>query len=174
MFGTDQQAGSIRVKVSISTLILVGLAVGGLGLSMVKSRAKTGESVAFARGMFLGTFSEVLGVMGIIGLILALIPPEVIAKVMGGSNRLLSSLSGAGLGAVTIIPGFIAFPLSSSLLEQGAHAGTIAAFITTLTMVGVATYPLEVRHFGARFAVTRNLLSFVMALAIAFVMGMAL
>jgi uncharacterized membrane protein YraQ (UPF0718 family) len=161
-------------SIPVSTLILIGLAVIGVLLSLIKSRSKTLASVKFARGMFLGTFSELIGVMGIIGLILALLPAELIGKAMGGSNQLLSSLFGASIGAVTIIPGFIAFPLADTLLQQGAHIGTVAAFITTLTMVGVATYPLEVKHFGQRFTFARNLLSFVLAIAIALIMGIVL
>jgi uncharacterized membrane protein YraQ (UPF0718 family) len=48
------------------------------------------------------------------------------------------------------------------------------AFLTTLTMVGVVTYPLESREFGAQFALTRNVLSFISALMIAAVMGVIL
>lgn len=164
----------MKLPVPVSTLILIAAALAGLLVSLIKSRRKTVEAVRFARGMFLGTFSEVLGVMGLIGLLLTLLPPALIGRVLGGSDPFLSSLFGAGLGAVTIIPGFIAFPLADSLQAQGAHMGTIAAFITTLTMVGVATYPLEVSHFGRRFALSRNLLSFVLALGIAFIMGAVL
>jgi len=48
------------------------------------------------------------------------------------------------------------------------------AFLTTLTMVGIATFPLETREFGLKFAFIRNGLSFVFAIAIALVMGVIL
>ncbi len=57
---------------------------------------------------------------------------------------------------------------------MGASVSIIAAFITTLTMIGVVTLPLEVRELGWRFAALRNGLSFVGALLIAVVMGMIL
>lgn len=164
----------MKLPIPITTLILIILALGGLIFSLVRSRQKTGEALRFARGMFLGTLSEVLAVMGLIGLILALLPPEVIGRILGGTHSFLSSLTGAVLGAVTIIPGFIAFPLADTLRDQGAHTATIAAFITTLTMVGIATYPLEVRHFGRTFTLVRNGLSFGAALLIAIIMGVFL
>ncbi len=48
------------------------------------------------------------------------------------------------------------------------------AFLTTLTMVGIVTFPLEKKEFGLKFAVTRNALSFVSALVIAMMMGVIL
>ena len=45
------------------------------------------------------------------------------------------------------------------------------AFLTTLTMVGIVTFPLERREFGLKFTITRNALSFVFAMVIALVMG---
>jgi uncharacterized membrane protein YraQ (UPF0718 family) len=45
------------------------------------------------------------------------------------------------------------------------------AFLTTLTMVGVVTFPLEKQEFGLKFTATRNLVSFVFAIIIAIFMG---
>ena len=45
------------------------------------------------------------------------------------------------------------------------------AFLTTLTMVGVVTFPLEKKEFGVKFTAVRNGLSFLFAIIIAYVMG---
>ncbi|MBK5201554.1 MAG: hypothetical protein JJE21_08500 [Spirochaetaceae bacterium] len=45
------------------------------------------------------------------------------------------------------------------------------AFLTTLTMVGVVTYPLGKKTFGSKFTITRNVLSFTFVIFIALVMG---
>jgi len=47
----------------------------------------------------------------------------------------------------------------------------IAAFTTTLMMVGVLTYPIERRVLGHRVTLLRNALSFVVALIVALAMG---
>jgi len=83
-------------------------------------------------------------------------------------------LYGALIGTVTIIPAFIAFPLSSSLVRGGAYLVAVAAFITTLTMVGFATIPIEIEHFGKKFTFTRNMLSFIFAIFISLGMGVLL
>ncbi|NCC85807.1 MAG: permease, partial [Clostridia bacterium] len=67
-----------------------------------------------------------------------------------------------------------AFPLVGSLVDAGASIIPGVAFLTTLTMVGAVTFPLEKQEFGTKFALTRNLLSFSFALLIAVLMGVIL
>ena len=77
----------------------------------------------------------------------------------------------AVIGAVTLIPGFVAFPLVAALLQNGAGYMQIAAFVSTLMMVGVVTIPLEMSYFGRRAAWMRNAMAFVFSLIVAAVMG---
>ena len=142
--------------------------------SIIKSRKKTVAAVKIAKGMFIGTFIEIVGVMAIVGLVLALLPPDLIKRLLGGGNIVISTIWGALIGSVTIMPAVIAFPLSKSLYQNGAHLAAVAAFLTTLTMVGVATFPIENRHFGRKFALTRNSISFAAAVLIAVLMGIIL
>ena len=157
-----------------TTIILIVLAAGFLLFSIIKSKEKTKESVTIARKLLFNTFIDVAGIMALVGLVLALLPPSLIKQLLGGPSRFISTVYGALIGTITIMPAFIAFPLSKSLYESGAYLVTIAAFLTTLTMVGVATFPIEVRHFGRKFTLVRNGVSFLMALFIAFGMGVLL
>ena len=50
----------------------------------------------------------------------------------------------------------------------------IAAFVSTLMMVGIVTMPLEIKTFGKRATIIRNALAFVLSLVSAFVIGMVL
>ncbi|HAK46197.1 MAG TPA: permease [Spirochaeta sp.] len=158
----------------MTIILMIILAAGFLLFSIIKSKKKTVEGLRIARKMLISTFIEVAGVMAIVGLVLAVLPPEVIKQALGGANTALSTFFGALIGTVTIMPAVIAFPLSKSLYVSGAHLVAIAAFLTTLTMVGVATFPIEVKHFGTKFTVIRNSLSFGAALLIALVMGIFL
>ncbi|NLX74993.1 MAG: permease, partial [Synergistaceae bacterium] len=45
------------------------------------------------------------------------------------------------------------------------------AFLTTLTMVGIVTFPLEKKEFGTKFTAIRNGFSFIFAIIIALIMG---
>jgi len=50
----------------------------------------------------------------------------------------------------------------------------IAAFISTLMMVGVVTMPMEIKFFGKKATYLRNGLAFIFSLIVALVMGVVL
>lgn len=151
----------------IATIIL-------LVFSAIKDSSKTKEALKKAFSMGRGMALSIFGVIFAIGLILALLPPELIAEIIGRQNAFLATVTAAAFGTVTLIPAFIAFPLIGTLSGAGLGIMPSVAFLTTLTMVGVATFPLEKREFGTRFALTRNLLSFVFAIIIAIIIGVIL
>lgn len=151
----------------MGTVLLLSTSILAVGISFLKDKKKTKKSLGIAKNMFLGTISSIFGILMLIGLVLAIIPPEVIKTLLGNNSLFLSGFYGAMIGSITIIPAFIAFPLASSLFNSGANLVGIAAFITTLTMVGIATLPIEIKCFGKKFAIFRNVLSFVLALIIA-------
>jgi hypothetical protein len=50
----------------------------------------------------------------------------------------------------------------------------IAAFVSTLMMVGIVTLPVEMKYFGKKAAVVRNIASFIFSILVALVMGVVL
>ncbi len=153
---------------TISLWIITGIA---FIVSMKKDKKKTLNSMKMARGMMGNMIGEIIGILFLIGLVLTFIPPETIKTVLGQSNVFISTIVSALVGSVTLIPAFVAFPLVGSLVNVGASVVPAVAFLTTLTMVGVVTFPLEKREFGLKFTLVRNGLSFVFAVIIALVMG---
>lgn len=153
------------------TAVIWGIAGAGLLLSWTKSREKTRAALRFFRRSFLSLAPSVVAIIWTIGFILTFLPSGLVLNTIGREAGFQGVIMAAAFGSVVLIPAFIAFPLAASFLRQGADVGAIAAFVTTLVMVGVITAPLEVKFFGKRFAFWRNSLSFVFALVIAFVMG---
>ncbi len=143
-----------------------------LAVALIKDRKKTFTSAKMSRNMMKNMVGEIIAILFLIGLIITFIPPETIKKVMGESNQFISTIVSAIVGAITLIPAFVAFPLIGSLVDKGASIVPAVAFLTTLTMVGAVTFPLEKQEFGKKFAVGRNLLSFGFAIIIALVMGL--
>jgi len=158
----------------IFTLSFWIISVTMTGLSLIKSKKKTLEAMKKSKGMMGNMLGEIIGIIFIIGLVLTFIPPESIKSVLGSSNTFLATIVAAIAGSVTLIPAFVAFPLVGSFVNVGASIIPAVAFLTTLTMVGVVTFPLEKKEFGLKFALTRNILSFISALLIASVMGVIL
>lgn len=155
----------------IFTVSLWGITGIAFVVSILKSKEKTFDSMKMAKGMMKNMIGQIVAILFLIGLILTFLPPEVIKDVLGESNPIISTVFSALTGSITLIPAFVAFPLVGSFVDAGASIVPAVAFLTTLTMVGVVTFPLEKQEFGVKFAAARNIFSFVFAIIIALVMG---
>jgi uncharacterized membrane protein YraQ (UPF0718 family) len=143
-------------------------------ISFIKNKSETKGAFKKALGMGKGMAKSLIFVILLIGLILAYIPPESIASFVASQNLFVSTVGSALFGTITLIPAFIAFPLVGTLVDASVSMVPAVAFLTTLTMVGIVTFPLEKKTFGMKFTVTRNALSFVFAIVIALFMGVIL
>lgn len=150
--------------------IWIGTAVF-LAISFFKNKAKTRQALRAAFSMGKGMLGSILSIIFLIGLILTILPPELIAEFVGSQSLVGATVVAAAFGTITLIPAFIAFPLVGTLVHAGVGVVPAVAFLTTLTMVGIVTFPLEKREFGRKFTVIRNTLSFAFAIIIALVMG---
>ena len=149
--------------------IVAGLA---LLISLYFSRAKTVRSLKIAARRFTHILPAFIIMLVLISVVLYLVPDEVISHYLGGSNKFVSVILASILGSVTFLPGFIAFPLAGILVQKGVAYMVIAAFTTTLMMVGMLTAPVEKAYFGLRVTVIRNVLGFFIALVVAIMIGL--
>lgn len=145
-----------------------------LAISFLKDKKKTLKALKMALNMGKGMALSIFSIIFAIGLILTLMPPAEIALFVGKQSVLLATLASALLGTITLVPAFIAFPLVGTLVGAGVSIVPSVAFLTTLTMVGIVTFPLEKKEFGVKFTAVRNGLSFLFAIVIALVMGVIL
>lgn len=150
------------------------LAFGLLGLSFLKDKQKTLLAVKKAWRSFENILPQFLAILVIIGMMLAILSPDVISGLIGEKSGWLGTIVAAVVGSVTLIPGFIAFPLAAALLDSGAGFRQIAVFISTLMMVGIVTMPLEIKFFGKKTAILRNSLAFVFSFGIAVIIGVVM
>jgi len=156
---------------SAFTYSLYGLAAVLLGISLVKDRKKTVLSLKMAWKMFVNVLPQFVTILLLVGLLLATVTPETIQRIIGADSGLLGMLITSLLGAVTLVPVLIAFPVAAELLNNGAGITQIAVFISTLTMVGFITLPMEIKYLGKKVAMLRNVLAYLFAFATAFMIG---
>lgn len=135
-------------------------------ISFVFDKKKTIKGVRKGMMMFLKILPTLLSVIIIISTILYLVSEKVLIEYLGKEAGLGAYLSAAIIGSVSIIPGFIAYPLANILLKTGVGFSVLSVFITTLKMVGVLTIPLEAKYFGLKTAIIRNALSFAGAIIV--------
>jgi uncharacterized membrane protein YraQ (UPF0718 family) len=148
--------------------------VAGLALlvSLVFSRERTVRALKIAARRFIKIFPAFLIMIALVSVVLYLVPDVVISRYLGSDNKFAAMAVGALLGSVTYMPGFIAFPLAGILLQKGVAYMVIAAFTTTLMMVGVLTAPIEKAYFGLKVTIIRNVIGFFIALAVAIMIGL--
>ncbi len=156
----------------MSNYILYGIALIFLTFSFIKDKNKTKKSLKKAWKAFENILPEFLVVILFVGILLAVFDAEVISKIIGADSRWLGVILAAVVGAVTLIPGFVAFPTAAMLLQSGAGYMQIGAFVSALMMVGIVTIPVEIKYFGKKATIIRNILAFAFSFVVAFVIGL--
>ncbi|MFP4198440.1 MAG: hypothetical protein ACLFSO_02460 [Halanaerobium sp.] len=113
-----------------------------------------------------------LNLIILVALSLYFVSDNLILKYLGDGSGAVGVALAGGLGSLAFMPGFVAFPLAGVLLEKGVSYTVIAAFTTTLMMVGIVTYPVEKDFFGLKITVIRNIISLMMAVIVSVVIGL--
>jgi uncharacterized membrane protein YraQ (UPF0718 family) len=140
--------------------------------SLIASRRKTLQALKIAARRFIKILPAFLIMLILVSTVLFLVPDKVISDYLGNNNNtFLAVLIASFFGSITLMPGFIVFPLCGILLEKGVEYMVLAAFTTTLMMVGILTYPIEKEYFGAKVTIIRNTISLLIALAVAVMIG---
>lgn len=155
----------------MSNYILYVITIVLLVISYYKDKKKTKMSLKKAWKSFENILPEFLGVIMLVGILLALLNPQVISQIIGNNSGWLGVIIGAVIGSITLIPGFVAFPMAAMLLKNGAGYMQMGAFISTLMMVGIVTMPVEIKYFGKKLTILRNFLSFIFSFIVAFIIG---
>jgi len=157
----------------MDTFFLYALAALGLGASLLRDRTRTLAAMKKAWKAFEGILPQFLVVLVLVAIALAVLDTATISRFLGSGSGILGIVGASLVGAITLIPGFVAFPAAAALLEGGAGATQIAAFVSSLMMVGVVTLPMEMKYFGRRAALLRNGLAWAFSIAAAFFVGWA-
>ena len=141
-------------------------------VSLIADRGKTVKSLQVAGRKMLKITPAFLTMTVLVSIALYLVPDETISRYLGHENKVLGLVIAYALGSISLMPGFIAFPLCGMLLEKGVPYMTLSGFSTTLMMVGVLTFPVERAYLGTKVAVLRNLIYVVIAVVVTIITGL--
>lgn len=149
--------------------IFTGLAVI---ISLIFDRKKTVLAIQNAIKKMGKILVPLLLILIFTSLALYFIPEKIISQSLTNNNKYINTFIAALIGSITMMPGFIAFPLAGILRDRAVTYMVISAFTTTLMMVGILTFPLEKKYFGTKVALQRNLIGFGIALIVALMTGL--
>jgi len=147
------------------------LTILALLISIFKSVEKTIEATKVALKKFVNILPAFLSMLILVSIILYIIPDKVILKYLGNNNKFSGIALASFFGSITLMPGFIAYPLCGILLKKGVTYMVLSVFSTTLMMVGILTYSIEKAYFGTKITIIRNMISFIIAIIVALVTG---
>ncbi len=153
------------------TYVLYGITLLVVILGFIKDKQETIKAFKKAWKAFENILPQFLTIIVIIGLVLSFLDTNTISSLIGSSSGWLGVVLASSIGAITLIPGFIAFPMAAILLQNGAGYMQISAFISSLMMVGAVTFPLEKKFFGIKTTLIRNILAFLFSFLVAYIMG---
>lgn len=151
--------------------ILFSITTIALLISLIANRAKTWQALKIALKKFIDVAPDLFVMIALVSVSLYFLPEQSVASYLGAHNIGLSVIIAMFVGSITMMPGFIAFPLCGLLLRQGVPYTVLGVFTTTLMMVGVVTFPLERTYFGAKVTLLRNCVSLLIALIVALMIG---
>jgi uncharacterized membrane protein YraQ (UPF0718 family) len=152
-------------------MVLLIITATLLLISFVADRKKTMQGLKKAIEKFLDICIPIILILICVSFVLYLIPGDMISQLLSDGNRYLALFIAAILGSMTMMPGFIAFPLCGILKQNNVPLMVISAFTTTLMMVGIITFPIEKKYFGNKVAVIRNVIGFFIAVLVALATG---
>jgi len=152
-------------------MILYAIILFLLLISLVKNRQKTMRALKISGKKISKIMPAILTMLMLVSIVLYFLPKEKIAFYLGNENTFLSTFLASIFGSITMMPGFVTFPLAGILREQDVPFMVISAFTTTLMMVGILTFSVEKKYFGTTVAILRNAFYFFIAIIVAIVTG---
>lgn len=155
------------------TLVFYVITTVFLILSLIKNRSKTLSALKKAWKSFENILPQFSSIILLIGILLSIFDNDTISQFIGDNSGFLGVIASSVIGSITLIPGFVAFPTASLLINGGAGTWQIGTFISSLMMVGVITAPIEMKYFGKKVTIARNVLAFLFSIPIGYLIYLA-
>ncbi len=116
---------------------------------------------------FLNILPIILGMLLLTSLVIEWFPEQLYAGLFGNGD-VLDSLLAAAVGSIAIGHPLASYLLGGEVLEGGVGLTAVTALLVTWVTVGIIQIPAEALMLGTRFAIYRNIVSLLSALAISF------
>lgn len=126
---------------------------------ILNSMKKSGKSLYNA-------LPVLLGVILLVSLANAVVPKALFSAIFTG-NYILDPLVGGILGSILAGNPVTSYILGGEFLKQGISLVSVTAFLVAWVTVGIVQLPAESTILGKKFAIFRNLTSFIFAIVVA-------
>jgi len=129
-------------------------------ITFAKNLIKTGKSLLKSIPIILGTVLLVS--------LTSLIPQSFYLSIFN-KNIVLDSIMGSIIGSVSLGTPIVSYILGGELLKQGVSLLAVTSFLISWVTVGIVQLPAESMMLSKKFAIIRNVLSFISSIIIAII-----
>ena len=130
---------------------------------MKKNRFK--NSMFKAAKSLVNTLPIIFGTILLFSLIITIIPKSFYLSIF--KNSIFDPILGSLVGSISAGNPITSYILGGEFLEQGVGLMAVTAFLVAWVTVGVIQLPAESIILGKKFAILRNLTSFIFAMIVA-------
>ena len=155
----------------MTSIILYSLAIILLIISFIKDKSKTKEAIILGLKSFENILPQFLCIIISVGILLSFFTTDTISKILGNSSGFWGIILADLIGAIAMMPTFVAFSLGNTLLLNGAGYSQVGALVSSLVLIGLMTFPLEAKYIGKRAALLRNLIAFLFSIIVGIILG---
>lgn len=133
---------------------------------IMRNKETIASSLYRALKSFGTTLPVLIGVILLLGLFKVYISSGLISSIFTG-KLFRDTLIGSTIGSISAGNPITSYIIGGELLKEGVSLFAVTAFITAWVTVGIIQLPAEASILGRRFALTRNVLSFLFAILVA-------
>ena len=145
----------------IPTIIMGVIAVAVVIIAYYKGVHVQGLKSAW--GMVIQILPMLLLAMVVAGAIQHLIPTALVTKWIGAESGFRGILIGTVVGACTSGGPYVSLPIAAGLMHMGANVGTLVAFVTAWSLIGLSSIPMHIGIMGWQFTGIRLACTFFFA-----------
>jgi predicted Fe-Mo cluster-binding NifX family protein len=133
----------------------------------VTAKEKLLNSVNRTVRQFASIIPVLIGVVFLIGLLQAFVSKEVLYSLFSGKH-FPDTITGAFFGSIFTGNPINSYVIGNALLKLDVSLHAVTALILTWVTVGIIQLPAEISVLGWKFALSRNLSAFILAIPVAF------
>lgn len=155
----------------MTSIILYSIAIILLIISLIKDKSKTKKAIILGLKSFENILPQFLCIIISVGILLSFFTTDTISKILGNSSGFWGIILADIIGAIAMMPTFVAFSLGNTLLLNGAGYSQVGTLVSSLVLIGLMTFPLESKYIGKRAALLRNLIAFLFSIIVGIILG---
>ena len=114
---------------------------------------------------FMTTFPMLFGIIMLIGLFRVIISQKMISSLFTG-DMLRDTALGSIIGSISAGNAATSYIIGGELIKDGVSFFAVTSFIVAWVTVGIVQLPAEAAFFGKRFAIARNIISFILCFVV--------